>query len=149
MKQQIMRLVSTLREEGFRITPQRVAIVEYIMNTEEHPSAEQIHQIVKKDYPMVSLSTVYKTLDLLRKKRLVNEIDVNGESRFDANTDQHLNLVCMNCGKIEDVDEESIKEIQSKIAKKSRYLIIRSSFDLYGYCSNCKSKINFTANPYR
>lgn len=141
MKPQIEKLVLSLREGGFRITPQRVAIVEYIMKTEQHPSAEQIYQIVKKDYPMVSLSTVYKTLDLLRKKRLVNEIEVNGESRFDANTGQHLNLVCMNCGRIEDVDEESILKIQSKIAKKSRYLIVRSSFDLYGYCGACKSKI--------
>lgn len=141
MKAQINQLMSSLRKEGFRITPQRIAIVEYIMNTEEHPSAEQIYQIIKKDYPTVSLSTVYKTLDLLRKKRLVNEIEVNGESRFDANVDEHLNLVCIRCGKIEDVDDKSIKEIQLKASKKSRYLIVRSSFDLYGYCGDCKSKL--------
>lgn len=141
MKQHVQQLVSSLRDEGFRITPQRVAIVEYIMGTVNHPSAEQIHQKVKKEYPMVSLSTVYKTLDLLRKKRLVNEIDVNGESRFDANTGEHINLVCLSCGKIEDIDESSVKEIRAKAAKKSRYLIVRSNFDLYGYCSYCKSKI--------
>lgn len=141
MKQHVQQLVSSLRDEGFRITPQRVAIVEYIMGTVEHPSAEQIYQKVKKEYPMVSLSTVYKTLDLLRKKRLVNEIDVNGESRFDANTGEHINLVCLSCGKIEDIDESSVKEIRAKAAKKSRYLIVRSNFDLYGYCSYCKSKV--------
>lgn len=141
MKGETQHLVSSLREEGFRITPQRVAIVEYIMSTVDHPSAEQIYQTVKKEYPMVSLSTVYKTLDLLRKKRLVNEIDVNGESRFDANTGEHINLVCLSCGKIEDIDEGSIKEIRIKAAKKSRYLIVRSNFDLYGYCSDCKSKL--------
>lgn len=141
MKTQIGQLVASLRDEGFRITPQRIAIVEYVMSTVEHPSAEQIYHIIKKDYPMVSLSTVYKTLDLLRKKRLVNEIDVNGQSRFDPNTDVHINLVCIGCGKIDDVDDDSIKEIQSKAAKKSRYLIVRSNFDLYGYCSGCKSKL--------
>lgn len=140
MKQHVQQLVSSLRDEGFRITPQRVAIVEYLMGTVDHPSAEQIYQKVKKEYPMVSLSTVYKTLDLLRKKRLVNEIDVNGESRFDANTGEHINLVCLSCGKIEDIDESSVKEICAKAAKKSRYLIVRSNFDLYGYCSYCKSK---------
>jgi Fe2+ or Zn2+ uptake regulation protein len=59
----------------------------------------------------VNLSTVYKILDLLKEKKLVNEIEVEGESRFDAHT-EHINLVCMKCGKIDEVDEESLKEIQ-------------------------------------
>lgn len=139
--QQIEQIMDTLREEGFRITPQRAAIVDYLLKTDDHPSAELIHKIVKKRYPMVSLSTVYKTLDLLREKRLVNEIEVDGEARFDAHTDEHINLVCMNCGKIEDVDEEMLKDIQNRVAKKSKYLILKSSFELLGYCNNCKSKL--------
>lgn len=140
--QQIKELVNSLREEGFRITPQRIAIVEYLLKTEEHPSAEHIHKIVQKKYPMVSLSTVYKTLDLLREKKLVNEIKVEGETRFDAHTDEHINLVCMNCGKIDDIDEDSLKEIQAKAARKSKYVILKSNFELFGYCNNCKSKFN-------
>jgi Fur family peroxide stress response transcriptional regulator len=124
--QQLDDLVSSLREEGFRITPQRVAILDYLLETDDHPSAEYIHKIIQKKYPMVSLSTVYKTLDLLREKKLVNEIEVDGESRFDADTDAHINLVCMNCGKIDDV----------------KYLILKGSFELFGYCTNCKSKFN-------
>ncbi len=138
--QQIEKLVNSLREEGFRITPQRIAIVEYLLKTDDHPSAEHIHKIVQKKYPMVSLSTVYKTLDLLREKKLVNEIKVEGEARFDAHTDEHINLVCMNCGKIEDVDEDSLREIQTKVARKSKYMILKSNFELFGYCNNCKSK---------
>ena len=140
--QQIEELVNSLREEGFRITPQRIAIVEYLLKTDDHPSAEHIHKIVQKKYPMVSLSTVYKTLDLLKEKKLVNEIKVEGEARFDAHTDEHINLVCMNCGKIDDIDEDSIKEIQTKVARKSKYVILKSNFELFGYCNNCKSKFN-------
>jgi Fur family peroxide stress response transcriptional regulator len=140
MKQQTQELVTSLRKEGFRITPQRMAIVDYVMNTNEHPSAEHIHTVIQKQYPMVSLSTVYKTLELLRSKRLLSEIDVNGESRFDPNTGEHVNLVCLNCGMVEDSDEDELKEIQNKIAKKSKYLIIRGSLDLYGYCSRCRPK---------
>ena len=139
---QTNQVIDLLREEGFRITPQRTAIVDYLLKTEDHPSAELIHNVVKKRYPMVSLSTVYKTLELLKEKSLVNEIEVEGEARFDAHTDEHINLVCMNCGKIEDIDEESLKEIQVKVAKKSKYLILKSSFELLGYCSICKSKKN-------
>ena len=139
---QTHQVIDLLREEGFRITPQRTAIVDYLLKTEDHPSAELIHNVVKKRYPMVSLSTVYKTLDLLKEKSLVNEIEVEGEARFDAHTDEHINLVCMNCGKIEDIDEESLREIQVKVAKKSKYLILKSSFELLGYCNICKSKKN-------
>jgi Fur family peroxide stress response transcriptional regulator len=138
--QQLEQIVSSLRDEGFRITPQRMTIVDYLLKTEDHPSAEMIHKIVTKRYPMVSLSTVYKTLELLKEKKLVNEIDVDGEARFDAHTDEHINLVCMNCGKIEDVDDDSLKEIQIKAARKSKYLILKCSFELSGYCNDCKSK---------
>ncbi|MCV0410278.1 Fur family transcriptional regulator [Nitrosopumilus sp.] len=139
--QHLEEIVSSLRDEGFRITPQRIAIVDYLLKTEDHPSAELIHKVVRKRYPMVSLSTVYKTLDLLREKKLVNEIEVEGEARFDAHTDEHINLVCMKCGKIDDIDEDSLKEIQVKAAKKSKYLILKSNFELHGYCHNCKSKM--------
>ena len=137
---QIEELVNSLKGQGFRITPQRIAIVEYLLKTDDHPSAEHIHKIVQKKYPMVSLSTVYKTLDLLREKKLVNEIKVEGEARFDAHTDEHINLVCMNCGKIDDIDEDSLKEIQTKVARKSKYVILKSNFELFGYCNNCKSR---------
>ncbi len=140
--QHLEEVVSSLREEGFRITPQRIAIVDYLLKTEDHPSAERIHKIIQKKYPMVSLSTVYKTLDLLKEKRLVNEIEVDGEARFDAHTNDHINLVCMNCGKIEDIDENSLKEIQVRAARKSKYLILKGSFELFGYCGNCKSKFS-------
>jgi Fur family peroxide stress response transcriptional regulator len=140
--QQLEELVASLREEGFRITPQRIAIVDYLLKTEEHPSAEHIHKTIQKKYPMVSLSTIYKTLDLLKEKKLVNEIEVEGEARYDAHTDEHINLVCMNCGKIEDVGEDTLKEIQNRAAKKSKYFIVKSSFELFGYCNSCKSKFN-------
>jgi Fur family peroxide stress response transcriptional regulator len=138
--QQLEELVSSLREEGFRITPQRVAIVDYLLRTDDHPSAEHIHKIVKKKYPMVSLSTVYKTLDLLKEKKLVNEIEVDGEARFDAHTHSHINLVCVNCGKIDDLDDDSLNEIQSRAARKSKYQILKGSFEMFGYCFTCKSK---------
>ena len=140
--QHLEELVLSLREEGFRITPQRIAIVDYLLKTIDHPSADSIHKVIQKKYPMVSLSTVYKTLELLKEKRLINEIEVDGEARFDAHTDEHINLVCMNCGKIDDVDEGILKDIQIRAARKSKYLVLKSSFELFGYCSNCKSKFS-------
>ena len=65
-------LLKELRSEGFRITPQRVAIIDYILDTKSHPTAEDIHQSIQKSYPMTSLSTVYKTIELLKKKYVID-----------------------------------------------------------------------------
>ena len=140
--QKLEQIIISLRDKGFRITPQRTAIVDYLLKTDDHPSAEHIHKVIQRKHPMVSLSTVYNTLDMLKERELVSEIEVEGEARFDAHTDEHINLVCMSCGKIDDIDEESIKEIQAKAARKSKYLILKSSFELFGYCSSCKSKFS-------
>ena len=140
--QKLEQVIISLRDKGFRITPQRTAIVDYLLKTDDHPSAEHIHKVIQRKHPMVSLSTVYNTLDMLKERELVSEIEVEGEARFDAHTDEHINLVCMNCGKIDDIDEESIKEIQAKAARKSKYLILKSSFEFSGYCSSCKSKFS-------
>ena len=133
-------VISTLKKEGFRITPQRMAILDCILKTSDHPTAERIHKIVRRKYPMVSLSTIYKTLDLLKDRKIVNKIEIGGETRFDAHTDEHINLICMNCSHIEDVDDGSIKEIRQRISRRSQYYIVRGSIELFGYCNKCKSK---------
>jgi Fur family transcriptional regulator, peroxide stress response regulator len=140
--QELARIVDSLRSQGFRVTPQRVAIVEYMMNTDSHPSAEDLYNAIKKKYPMVSLATVYKTLELLVKMGVVKELSFPDGARYDANAATHINLVCLNCGKIEDTsDERSLKELESNIAKRSKYQILGRRFELYGYCSQCQSKM--------
>ena len=131
-------IVSSLRDDGFRITPQRTAIMEYLLKTKAHPSADLIYRTVRKKYPMISLSTVYKTLDLLKARDLLNETDVNGEARFDAHTEDHINLICTKCYRMEDVDEGSLKEIRAMVAKRSRYVVLKACFEMYGYCRNCR-----------
>lgn len=137
--QKLESVIRSLRQQGFRITPQRVAIVDYILSAESHPSAEELHFAIKRRYPMVSLATVYKTLELLKRKGVVKELAFAGKSRYDANVGRHINLVCVSCGRIEDVDDRSLEELESKVAKKSRYSILGGRFELYGHCSECRS----------
>ena len=138
--QRLAPVIESLRKDGFRITPQRVAIVNYVLNTDSHPSAEVLHMAVRKKHPMVSLATVYKTLELLKKKGLVRELDFPTGARYDSNVEEHVNLVCVRCGRIDDVDEASLGELESKVAKKARYRILGGRFELYGYCSQCQSR---------
>jgi Fur family peroxide stress response transcriptional regulator len=141
--QKLETIVDSLRNQGFRITPQRVAIVQFMMNTDSHPSAEDLHNAIKKKYPMVSIATVYKTLELLNKIGVVKELSFPDGARYDANTDTHVNVVCLNCGKIEDISEEkSLETIEFDVARKSKYKILGRRFELYGYCDECQSKMS-------
>lgn len=138
--QRLESVIDSLRKEGFRITPQRVAIVSHMLHTESHPSAEDLHEAVRKKHPMVSLATVYKTLELLKKNGMVRELDFPTGARYDSNLEQHVNLVCVRCGRIDDMDETSLGELQSRVAKKARYRVLGGRFELYGYCSQCQGK---------
>lgn len=140
--QKLESIIDSMRNQGFRITPQRVAIVEYMINTDSHPSAEELYRVVKEKYPMVSLATVYKTLELLTRKGIVRELSFPNGARYDANVNTHINLVCINCGKIQDVDDDkALEELESRVSKKSKYQIFGRRFELYGYCSECQSKV--------
>ncbi len=138
--QKLESVIDSLRKEGFRITPQRVAIVDFMLDTDTHPSAEELHAAIRRKHPMVSLATVYKTLELLKKKGLVRELDFPTGARYDSNVDEHVNLVCVRCGRIDDVDEASLGDLESRVARKAKYSILGGRFELYGYCSQCQGK---------
>jgi Fur family transcriptional regulator, peroxide stress response regulator len=137
-------VIKLLREHSCRITPQRIDVVKYILKTGSHPSAEDIHKVIKKRYPMISLATVYKTLDLLKRLYIVQELGFADKSaRYETNNKAHINMVCMSCGKISDVDGvEGLSELESQARNKSSYHVLSSRFELHGYCPSCKSKRN-------
>jgi Fur family peroxide stress response transcriptional regulator len=136
---QLEEIVDKLRNKGLRITPQRIAIIKYVTNTQSHPSAEEIYKVIQKKYPMVSMATVYKTLDLLRKMSMIQELGfADGSARYEANIGRHINIICMRCGRIDDIDEHFLSTLESKVAEKSKYEIFGRRFELYGFCSECK-----------
>jgi Fur family peroxide stress response transcriptional regulator len=141
MQQQLNSIVTSIRNKGFRITPQRIVVIDHLLNTDLHPTVEQIYKVIQKKYPMISVATIYKTLDFLKNMGLVQELCFGeGGTRYDVNIDKHINVVCMHCGRIEDIDEQSLSILESKVAERSKYQIFGRRFELYGYCNNCKNK---------
>jgi Fur family peroxide stress response transcriptional regulator len=139
-------VLNLLREYGYRITPQRVDVIKYILNNGSHPSAEDIHKMIKKRYPMVSLATVYKTLDLLKRLYIIQELGFADKStRYETNDRGHINMVCISCGRINDVEEvQGLSELELQARDKSSYYILSRRFELHGYCPSCKSKVKST-----
>ena len=100
--------IATLRDHGLQVTYQRLAIYQALYFTKEHPSAEVIYQQVKKRFPMISLGTVYKTLEKFYEVGLIQKVSpITEVARYDALTDPHHHMVCLECQSIQDADEYS------------------------------------------
>lgn len=135
-------IVSRLRETGYRITPQRMALIEILCQNDGHPSASQLHEQLKQRFPTTSLATVYKTLNVLKEIGEVMEIGFAGsDARYDsAHPDPHPHLICVQCWNIQDIDLEHFKSraLTEKIAERSGYRVLGYRMDVYGVCPQCQ-----------
>ena len=130
--------IEALRSRGYRATPQRIAICRIALNSRAHPSAQQVYAEVKKIHPTVSLATVYKTLEVLRDLDLVQEIIFpKRQARFDSYMNPHINLICLKCGIIKDMEDETTKEITRKVAAATKFKPTGQRMDVYGICQKC------------
>ncbi len=135
-------LIEKLRGKGYKVTPQRIAICRIVLNSRSHPSAQQVYDEVKKLHPTVSLATVYKTLEVLRNLDLVQEINFSrGQARFDSYLTPHINLVCLKCGKIADVDDVTVKEMTTRVAAAAKFKLVGQRMDVYGFCQKCSGTL--------
>lgn len=102
---QTQAVVERLRGAGYRLTPQRLAVIEALVASHSHPTAYEIYTQVQARYPMLGLATVYKTLDMLKSLGEVVETGFGpGGARYEPNLTPHANLVCRKCGRVVDLD---------------------------------------------
>ncbi len=133
------QLISVLRDSGYKVTPQRLAICNYVLSSKDHPTVEQIHSEVMNKHPAISLNTIYQTMDMLIDMGLVQEMRFSGSSsRFDPNASVHANVICQNCNKIEDFESDSIQELWSRIVTEMNAEPIGQRLDVYVFCDECK-----------
>lgn len=130
-----------LREKGFKVTPQRLAVYEVLANTTEHPSAEMIFQKLQPKYPTMSLATVYKTIEILKEIGLVQVLNAGEDSfRYDANMEEHPHVRCMLCKRVDDIFEVDAQPYIQNIAEKTAYRLTGQQFYFYGICPECQAK---------
>jgi Fur family peroxide stress response transcriptional regulator len=130
--------IEALRTKGYKATPQRIAICRIALNSRAHPSAKEVYAEVKKIHPTVSLATVYKTLEVIRDLDLVQEINFpKRQARFDSYMNPHINLICLKCGIIKDLEDVAVKEITRKVAAATKFKPTGQRVDVYGICQKC------------
>lgn len=128
-----------LRKRGYRLTPQRFMILSVIQEAEEHLSIDQIAERVQKRNPYVSLSTVYRTLELLRELGLVRENHLPGEQPHyeAAEGKDHHHLVCRNCRAIIHLDDTLLGTLNEQLQEQYRFQNVTLDLVAVGYCESC------------
>lgn len=136
------RLTLALKEAGLRLTPQRVAVCHLLAHSEEHPTAQEIYETIKPDFPSLSLATVYNTLEELVKTGAINSLGKAGDDavHYDANTTPHVNLACIRCNRVIDFSSEHIQHVDDEVQASSGYQVIGARVLYYGLCPQCRQK---------
>jgi Fur family transcriptional regulator, peroxide stress response regulator len=134
------QMLSKLRSLDFRITPQRLAVLRILAAGEDHPTAEQIFEKVKTEFPTTSLATIYKTIALLKGLNEVLELGfADGSNRYDGNKPfPHPHVICTKCRKIMDPELMSLDELKDEISKKTGFRIQHHRLDFFGVCQECQ-----------
>ncbi len=136
---QVKDIASRLLQKGYRITPQRLMILEAIEGASGHVSAEEIYQDIRKRYSGLNISTVYRTLELLKESGLVTETDMgDGRVRFHSmGHEHHHHLVCSKCGKVVNLDEETLSPLTSALSEKYGFHAYLKHLAIFGRCKAC------------
>jgi Fur family peroxide stress response transcriptional regulator len=136
------KMVAKLREGAFRITPQRLAILEIMAAGAGHPSVDQVYEQIKKGFPTTSLATVYKTVNLLKSMNEVLELGfADMGSRYDgAKPYPHPHVICTKCGRIVDPAHISMDDLTLKLEQETGFKITRHQLYFFGECRDCSEK---------
>ena len=141
-------LKEDLKKKGYKLTPQRRAIVDTIIQSEgKHLTAEEIYDEVKKICPEIGLATVYRTIQLFEQIGLVSKLQLNdGCSRYEiVHSDErhlHHHLICNICNAVIEVEDDLLEQLEEKIKKQYKFKILDHSVKFYGICEECQKKMN-------
>jgi len=137
-----MSCQQTLKEKGYRITPQRSMILDVLHHAEKHVSADDIYEQVITKYPEVNKSTVYRTLELLKGLDLVDEADFGGDKLYyhHAEKGDHHHLICQKCGRTVEVDEGILDPIRDTLVTKYNFVPNIRHLPISGHCLTCSDR---------
>lgn len=141
MTTRVQHALDQLKNNGVRITPQRHAILTYLMESMSHPTADEIYRSLEPRFPNMSVATVYNNLKMLIEAGMVRELTYgDNSSRFDADVSNHYHVICEKCGKIEDFMYPTLEEVERQAEEATGFEIHGHRLELHGVCKECRTK---------
>lgn len=142
MSSEVKNALEKLKLKQIRITPQRHAILTYMFKTNSHPSADEIYRTLEKDFPNMSVATVYNNLKVFLEAGLVEELLFgDNSSRYEIKNEPHYHIICRNCGKIEDVFSSCLSDMEEKVSEQTGYIVDDHKVEFFGVCCECQKNI--------
>ncbi len=130
--------LNTLKGSGVRITPQRHAILEYLISSKSHPTADEIYKSLASEFPNMSVATVYNNLRVFLGVNLIKELTFGDvSSRFDFVTHDHYHIICDECGKIVDFHHPGLEEVEYLASHVTGFKVNSHRLEVYGVCPTC------------
>lgn len=123
----------------FRMTKQRQIILDELRKTPSHPTADQLYELVRRRIPKISLGTVYRNLGVLAEFGYVQVLEFgNMQRRFDGSPGTHYHILCIHCGRVEDIPAEPIPLVEDMVRELSDWQIVRHRLKFFGVCPVCR-----------
>ncbi len=124
-----------------RMTKQRRIILEELKKVTCHPTAEDLHHLVRRRLPKISIATVYRNLEILSAEGIVLKMDLAGtQRRFDGTTENHYHIRCIECGRVDDIDIEPFPLIEKAAQRSCGYKVVSHWMEFTGICPDCFRK---------
>jgi Fur family ferric uptake transcriptional regulator len=138
------RYLEVFRKNGYKLTTQRRVIFEVLYeHSNDHPSPEEIYERVIGKYPEIGLATIYRTLQLMEDLGIVYKMNFNdGLSHYElcmGDSHQHHHLICLQCGRIEEVEIDLLEELEASIEENKGFKITDHSVKFFGICKHCQT----------
>lgn len=136
------KTIQALKESGHRLTPQRLMILSALRHSHGHLTAAEILEQVKESYPYIDVSTVYRTLAVLKEMRLVSETDMGGgEYRYEwVDKVRHHHLICRGCDSVTLLDHRYLENLSTEIFDDLGFQADIDHFAIFGLCRECRVK---------
>ena len=137
-----MSCFQALKEKGYKLTPQRIMVLEILHEAEGHITAPEIYDRIRIKYPGINKSTIYRTIELLKETGLVTETKFGGDNKLHYHHTEkghHHHLICQKCGKIIDLDEDVLFPLKDTLKSKYSFNAELRHLAIWGHCLNCKS----------
>ncbi|MFC1964451.1 Fur family transcriptional regulator [Chloroflexota bacterium] len=136
------KIATILRQHGYKLTPQRRAVLSVIALSHEHLTPAAIYKKVRQEHPNIGLVTVYRTLEVLTRLELICEVHAGGNCRsylMSRPTEHHHHLICSECGTVVDFTDCDLRELEQRLSNETDFKIEGHLLEFVGQCQNCRN----------